>query len=301
MSNQLPTILLAFANDKQGNAFLRNIAKEQNAVSKALRKLEKEQLYNVIELADASADDIFDIFRTEEVRLFHYGGHADQGYLHLSSQKGEERNLNATHFTQYLGGQASLQLVFLNGCATYEQGQLLQKTSISYSIVTNRDINDEAALSFATHFYQNLATGASIPDAFNHASSMVLSTRQGNTRSLLWDREEPPVEDFAWEIFTGIKPDEKWTLLQKDDDRLIKEIKELIAKGKAKKGLEKLKSHMDDTQHENLDGAISLLSRLKKLDKDVMLGMIDYSSEVMQRAQITHAILQLTDSLQEKA
>ncbi len=300
MANQLPAILLAFANDQSGKSFLRSIAKEQNAINKALQKLEDEGICKVITLADASAKDIYDTFRDYDVRIFHYGGHADGDYMHLASEMGAERTIDAEHFATYMGQRNSLKLVFLNGCATYNQGNFLLRNGIPYSIITNQKINDDVARDFASYFYGNLAAGDTIPKAFENASSMVKGQYGGETRSLIWEEKE--VEEtgsFAWELFNSSDADAEWKISVREVDVLIQEAKDLIANGKLKKAIELLKSYSQEIKHDNSGAFVQLSNRLKKLDRDVMLGLISYQDESIQRAQITHSIISLADTLRE--
>jgi len=302
MPKQPPVILLAFANDQAGNTFLRSIAREQTAINRSLQKLEDDNLCKVITLADASANDIFDVFRQYDVRIFHYGGHADGSYLHLASEPGAERTIDAQHFAGYMGQRNSLKLVFLNGCATYQQGNFLRQEGIPYSIITNQKINDHAAQDFATHFYSNLAVGETVPEAFNHASSMGKSQYGGETRSLIWEGKETEEKGtFAWELFKSKHADPNWKITVREVDVIIQEANNLISNGKVKRAIDLLKSYAQEMKHESMDSIVHLSNRLKKLEKDSMLGLISYSDESIQRAQITHSLIEIAKTLREES
>jgi hypothetical protein len=77
-----PLIFLAFANDKVDNArYLRNLPLELDGIRKALQPAVREGLCEVIERANVTIEQIFDVFQTykDRIAIFHYGGHAD-GY-----------------------------------------------------------------------------------------------------------------------------------------------------------------------------------------------------------------------------
>jgi len=80
-----PVILLAFANDRSGR-FLRSIAEEQRRITQALAPLVDQKLLRVEVLSNATAADIFAAFRRyrDRIRVFHYGGHAQELDLLLS-------------------------------------------------------------------------------------------------------------------------------------------------------------------------------------------------------------------------
>ena len=91
---QKPVIFLAFANDRMdGAAYLRNLPVELRGIREALDKAVKADLCEVVERANASVDDIMDVFQDQTYRnriaLFHYGGHADCFRLLLESFTGK--------------------------------------------------------------------------------------------------------------------------------------------------------------------------------------------------------------------
>ena len=184
----LPTLLLAFANDRQG-AFLRSIAVEHDAITQALSEVEAKDLCKLVTIASASAPGIIQRLNQygEHVRIVHYGGHADGDNLLLSSADGSETAIHAGNFAEVLSHLPGLKLVFLNGCNTYEQAQALMSAGIDYVMVTDRAINDAAAKTFAEQFYTSLAKGATIPQAFERASAQakMLTGAGDDFRSLI--------------------------------------------------------------------------------------------------------------------
>ncbi|MCB0839248.1 MAG: hypothetical protein KDD99_21400 [Bacteroidetes bacterium] len=147
---QPPIILLAFANDREGE-FLRNISEEHRVIKQALIPLVDRGLLIIEELPSATADDIFDAFRKykDRIQVFHYGGHAQDLELLLN---GAEKSFDVVSFAEYLSHQQGLKLVFINGCATATQQIPLQKAGIPWLILTDTAINDSGAKNFAEAF-----------------------------------------------------------------------------------------------------------------------------------------------------
>ncbi len=212
MPSATPIILLAFANDREGN-FLRNIAAEQQAISRALREAERQKLCEVLVLADASLDDIIQTFKEERGRIgiFHYGGHADGDALHLSSESGEEAQIDGQSFANFLGQQENLELVFLNGCATLAQKEFLLEAGVQRVIITDQAINDSGAKQFAAQFYESLGTGLTVAKSFEEASATTILKESGQRRNLYW--EAPAVNaspELPWQYHQHPNVNQSW-------------------------------------------------------------------------------------------
>jgi CHAT domain-containing protein len=104
-----------------------------------------------------------------QVQIFHYGGHANGSALQLEQGAGNAQVASSTGLAQLLGQQTELKLVFLNGCATQGQVELLLKSGVKAVIATSVPINDMMAVEFAEQFYQSLTNQASIAHSFTTA------------------------------------------------------------------------------------------------------------------------------------
>jgi len=102
----------------------------------------------------------------DRVLVFHYGGHADSDKIFLADQAA-----NSGGLAQLLGLQSDLKLVFLNGCSTREQVELLFEAGIPAVIATTVPIADTAAKAFASIFYKALATQHNLEEAFKLAAA----------------------------------------------------------------------------------------------------------------------------------
>ncbi|MEO0473607.1 MAG: CHAT domain-containing protein [Bacteroidota bacterium] len=191
-----PFILLAFANDQKGK-LLRSIAEEQRAIQKAMEALVAQGKVRLEILPNATPSDIFEAFRKYrgQIRVFHYGGHANDLRLVLSDAGGK---FGINGFASFLSQQKGLELVFMNACATAAQEKPLAEAGIPRLILTQSNIQDSVALNFARHFYLSLASGQTIGQSFQEAEGATLSEKGGHTRSLFWDEEEPAPDSFPW-------------------------------------------------------------------------------------------------------
>ena len=292
----LPVLLLAFANDRQG-AFLRNIALEHDAILTALTGAPCKPL----SIPAASGSRIVTTFQQErdQIKGFHYGGHADGDNLLLDSASGQ--GIHAGSFADFLASQQGLRFVFLNGCSTLDQARKLRDAGIDHVIVTNRAINDEAAMKFAATFYSSIASGADVPRAFNEASAAVLLQYGGQTRSLFWEgipNNSPDDGSQPWEIFNRVGIAKPWTVNESDVAIFVKEMKDLIGSDRLDPLFEKLRPYLENNNGELLNQMLVLERKYKDNKKNIRMGLISNSEAGLMKNQVTFGLLELLGELQ---
>ena len=149
----------------------------------------------------------------DRIILFHFSGHASSKKLLF-----KDGASHALGIAGLLGGSPNLKLVVLNGCATYDQVNLLFENKVKVVIATKGKVNDGIARKFAETFYKALSTTAfTIQRAYKHA----LSELQRKHDSLGSISTEP----IIWRgLITGREDDrDRWELYVRE------ECKELIA------------------------------------------------------------------------
>ncbi len=213
----LPVIFTAFANP---HGDLANLSREQHNIQDALAPLEAEGRLKHVHRTDTDLDAYFNSLQQWKNRLaiFHYAGHANSESLSLQ---------NAPTFFEPLAEELmarnpdSLKLVFLNGCSTHAHVETLFKLGAPAVIASSVSIDDGQAMQLATRFYENLAKGDSITDAYKSAARFVKgSSRQARFRDLgevcSWQERGPllrssePVRDFPWALYVreeGVLPE----------------------------------------------------------------------------------------------
>lgn len=231
-----PVVLLAFAND-QGNP-LDNLTRERKTISDALATFEDNSYIRLHVEDDAGIDDLFGLFDrfTDQVAMFHYGGHANSNALDLEAPGGTNEAAHAGGLAKMLGLSEQLQIVFLNGCATQGQVKALLDAGVKAVIATAAPINDAMATDFAGQFYSTLAAGESIGKAFEAARALI-ATRYGDTQKIEQFRgfsfgdstadagaaAQPVASDLIWGIYTQPNGDAvlDWTLPTQSGSQVI--------------------------------------------------------------------------------
>ena len=161
-------------------------------------------------LPAATADEIAGAFQDEylegRIRVFHYAGHADGDELWLEGASGGNQSFSSLGLSRFLGAQDSLEFVFLNGCATQQHADLLLNAGIPSVLVTSEKINDDQARMFSDRFYQGLASGAHLHEAFVEGEAFILgntqNVQQDINRGLFWKKKEEKEKiQFPWRMF----------------------------------------------------------------------------------------------------
>jgi hypothetical protein len=204
-----PVIVLAFSNDR--DEYLDMITRERKNIFKTLQNHHDKGFVQVHKEESTSIEDIFQLFNRYQDRIviFHYGGHANSTHLQLEATGGESQLAYARGLAQLMGQQIQLQLVFLNGCATFKQVELLLSSGVRAVIATSVPIDDKIATEFAEQFYEKLAGQATIEKAFEFAKAFITASygpsKEINLyRDLSWKGKERAAKDeIAWGLYNN--------------------------------------------------------------------------------------------------
>lgn len=172
-NHPLPVIFLAFANDHQ--SYLYKLTEEQDGIRSALKAAEAANLCEVVYETDCDIDKIFRVFDQyqDRIAVFHYGGHAEDYSLLLKAASGKRQHAHSEGLVSFLAEQKGLQLVFINGCSSQTQAEMLRDKGIPAVIATSQPIDDAAATLISTQFYRGLAAGRTIDQAWKMAAARV--------------------------------------------------------------------------------------------------------------------------------
>lgn len=207
-------IFLAFANDRDN--YLQTINRERKNIYRSLRRYKDEGLIKLETEASSSLEDIFEVFQTypDQVAIFHYGGHADGTHLQLETPGASPQKAFAGGLAQLLGRQQNLQLVFLNGCATRPQVDILLENGVKMVIATSVPVNDVMATEFAEQFYHSLAGHMPVQQAFNLAKAFVAAKYQSAVPIQIYrgigSGERPDSGVMPWGLY--VRPEAEETL-----------------------------------------------------------------------------------------
>lgn len=159
-----PMILMTFAaNDLKG---------VNTEAAKIWETISKQPEIFAQKLENADVEKLAEtVIGSENMFMFHYGGHADtkgivlDGFRHLDKVRFANLLLPSHHHIQF---------VFLNGCLSYGQIGVLTANNVKAVIATNVKVNDQEAVRFAHLFYKAFMGGQyDLRSAFQTAESTV--------------------------------------------------------------------------------------------------------------------------------
>ena len=200
---QTPVVLAVFANAK--DRYLESLKLESRNLDQTLSLKDDLGVIKFYREESVETEEVLAALERFEDRLciFHFGGHASGKALEFEDGGGYAKGI-----ATLLSRQSKLKLVFLNGCSTLDQVELLLKLGIKAVIATNTEVEDRKALDFASLFYQKLANGGTLQRAFDFASDGlktkyqdhfggsilpfdmqrgVISRKGNNSNSIAWD------------------------------------------------------------------------------------------------------------------
>ena len=224
-----PVILLAFANDQDDH--LDMLTRERKAISTALQRHEDSRYIRLHVEPNAAIEDVFALFNrfAGQIAIFHYGGHASGAALNLETASGDNEVAHAGGLAKLIGMAESLQLVFLNGCATRGQVETLLANGVKAVIATAVPIDDTMATEFAEEFYRALASGKTIKQSFDSATALIASRYDnkqpiGEFRGMSWgDKTDAVAAGVTWGLYLQPEGDTAiaWKLPEQAETEVI--------------------------------------------------------------------------------
>jgi hypothetical protein len=117
----------------------------------------------------ARLNDVQDALKTYRPHIVHFAGHADDGGICLEGDEGECRPVSRGELSLLLNSSKDqLRLVTLNACSSVAQVEKIGQL-VDYILGTASPVEDDAAVRFTAHFYEAVATGSTVREAFHKA------------------------------------------------------------------------------------------------------------------------------------
>ncbi len=208
-----PKILSYFSqSNNPDDPYLKSLVEESAAIQKTWETF-KDTVFDI----DFLPRNKVEVGKIEEdirkykhnIIVFHFSGHAGNEQLMFANGAA-----NANGLAGLLGEAQNLKLVFLNGCATYDQVNFLLKNNIKVIVATKGKVKDGIAKDFAETFYSALINEQyTIKEAFEHTINALKIT---NTSF-----NDISVEPHFWRGSLNIADDEndRWELYVNDKNK----------------------------------------------------------------------------------
>ena len=312
-----PVFLLAFAYDQ--SQALPEVVNEL----KTIQKLLSQTGGNAETVWQATSDDLEGYFDTQrnDLRLFHYSGHAGPDGLQLNRDGEASRIAFGGGIAKQAGWVKDLRLVFLNGCSTRDQAQVFLDQGAAAVIATTKPLIDTYAVDFARRFYQSFTrrNGLSTLEQAFEAAFIAFTDEHGNlTRAMLDEQVRGSIEldeeanEPLYELH--LHPQKKEAATQRFTDWFISapppvtapvsiptastdnssspsrtKIQDLVGQGRLEEALNELVKVNSD--------AILLKGQYAAAKRENNMGIMESSDWARTIARLNNAVLELARSL----
>lgn len=207
---EIPVIFLACANSYKEGQRLAYLVRERRRIAEILAGEVAKGHCEVFQEGNTSSDFFFDELRKREykgrISIIHFAGHADGEVLRFESEAGNEEEVHVDTLANFLKTLKGLKLIFLNGCGTQGIVNKLLESGVPAVIATQSAIEDHKAAKVAEEFYQGIAGGYSIKEAFEQAQAIAgdrLTVSQVKSlRGLEWEQDAgTTAPSFPWGLY----------------------------------------------------------------------------------------------------
>jgi hypothetical protein len=143
--------------------------RELREIQDIMRDGKGSDRFRLVSVFAARVQDIAAAVKSNNPQIVHFAGHAYQGGLIIEDERGRSALLPAERIASLFGSAVDgISCVILNASHTAETARVISRY-VDYVVAMNEIISDEGAIAFSTGFYQALAAGRPIPDAFEYA------------------------------------------------------------------------------------------------------------------------------------
>ena len=168
-----PLILIALANDNEHpQRYLKWLPEHE----RVLRLVLRSGYWDITVLPNVTPRSFLDVLQhpeeQERLLIVHFVGHAGDNFFNFEAHEGGVQAVQADVLAGVLGKRAqhnALKLVFLSGCRTFDQLDLLHQAGVPAAIATSRPIYESESLLFSEFFYKSLIAGHTLEACFDNA------------------------------------------------------------------------------------------------------------------------------------
>ena len=161
------------------------VAEEAREISDRIQEGPYRNKFEVHNHGAVRPKDLQRLLLTYEPQIVHFSGHGSKGHrILLNGTNGRAQAVDQQGLKEVFAFyNKHVRLVLLNACFTKTQARLISDV-VDYSIGTARPIGDKVSVAFAGAFYQALAFGKSIRDAFRSAKVELALTKMARSRGI---------------------------------------------------------------------------------------------------------------------
>ncbi|MCU0542278.1 MAG: CHAT domain-containing protein [Oscillatoriaceae cyanobacterium Prado104] len=180
-NNPVKTILILAANPT--NTAPLRLEEEIREIDEGLRRANKRQQYKLEQKWAVRSRDFYRAILDYQPHIVHFCGHgAGEDGIVLEDDTGKmalvQTNALASMFKLF--AKKGVECVILNACYSEVQAEAISQY-VNYVVGMNRAVGDKAAVAFAVAFYDAVAAGYTVEEAYDLGCSQMISFREQET------------------------------------------------------------------------------------------------------------------------
>jgi NTP pyrophosphatase (non-canonical NTP hydrolase) len=160
-------ILVVTANPDGESGKALRLDQEVRCIKDAFARNSNGIKVDIEPLPAATIDDFRRIFLQQEFDIVHFSGHADSDGLSFLDGAGQEAILSYDALSDIIKRHPGIQAVVLNACHSLET---IEEAFAPLVIGMMDEIDDDAAVAFSTGFYDAIAAGRTVDQAFDEGT-----------------------------------------------------------------------------------------------------------------------------------
>lgn len=181
---------------------------EFQAITRKLRVGKRRDSFELLAEWNVRPGELQELLQWHKPHILHFSGHGSktEGIV-LEDENRKMFLLDKRALTNLLRVlKDNLRMVVLNACYSKDQGNDLRDI-VDFTVGMKRAIGDEAAIVFASHFYQSLAFGRSVQEAFELGKGQldIFKIPESKTPKLLVRLGVDPTQSLLQPNHTGRK------------------------------------------------------------------------------------------------
>ena len=215
-----------------------DVQRERDNISQAFQQLTSGDVH-IEWLPEDRWTDLAEAIRSHPWHVLHIMSHggfdpdAGCGYVQLSGDDGNAHPISAVDLARLISENPSLRLVVLNACESALTGAedifsstaaKLVREGVAAVVAMQYEITDEAALTFASSFYERIARGEPVDRAMTLAREAVKIKKgslEWGTPVLFLSSEETQIFEVPEKV-TAPEPEKIWQAAQKQAEERVK-------------------------------------------------------------------------------
>jgi len=174
--------VLFLAADPRDVGYRPLLDEELNQIRKKIQAAKFRDAFRLESELSVKPSDLQEYFSNHDPDIVHFSGHGNSKGIILQNNFGRRTVISKSALASFFKlNKGKIRIVLLNACYSEVQAKALSET-IDFTIGMGGQVTDKAAIAFAASFYQSLANGKSVHEAFESGKVQLKLLKIGKSK-----------------------------------------------------------------------------------------------------------------------